>query len=215
MPIRDYNFITGPETETLPTASTPSDPSDLVTMAYLTSVSETRGVATVAAVKAIAAAYRTDNFPIFVEELECFFRFDSASSATGNDLTVIVPTAGTGRWIRVSKFTQLTLANNVAATNVTGLVFDKTKIQSFVIKYTIYRAGGTIKVQSGMLLGVTDGTNWEIAEMPFAIVPSTASDAGITFTITSAGQVQYASDDNSDAGPTSKLLWKIYDLEAV
>jgi hypothetical protein len=34
MPVRDYNFTTGPETETLPTASDPIESGDLVTLSY-------------------------------------------------------------------------------------------------------------------------------------------------------------------------------------
>lgn len=33
--IRDYQFINGPETSTLPTAGTPTDPSDTVTKSYV------------------------------------------------------------------------------------------------------------------------------------------------------------------------------------
>ena len=42
MAIRDYNFLTGPTTETLPTATTPSASTDLVTYGFVISLTGTR-----------------------------------------------------------------------------------------------------------------------------------------------------------------------------
>jgi len=59
-------------------------------------------VATVAALKAITAAVRTDKVLCLVEDTG-LYRFDAQSSATGDDEYVVAPTAGTGRWILVMR----------------------------------------------------------------------------------------------------------------
>lgn len=55
-------------------------------------------VADLAALKALAATDRTDNMVVFVDALG-LYRFDAASAAAGDDYQVVVPTAGTGRWL--------------------------------------------------------------------------------------------------------------------
>lgn len=102
MAVRDYQFIVGPETSTLPSATDPSASGDIVTLGYANS-HYTRGVAAVSDVKAIAAADRNDNQTLWVDSLKAFFYFDSASSEAGNDVSVITPTAGSGRWVRVKQ----------------------------------------------------------------------------------------------------------------
>lgn len=119
----------------------------------------------------------------------------------------------------LARKTTFTLVNNqVAAANVTGLVFDKTVYRSFEIRYQIYRsaAGGSTRAKRGSLIAVTDGTNWDITEGAAVILP-TDTDAGVTFTITSAGQVQYTSDDNggSYSAATSVLEYQIVSKMAV
>lgn len=99
MATRDYNFINGPETPTLPTATDPSSSADFMSKGYADKT-YTRGVADVASVKSIAAASRTDNETLWVDSLKAFFYFDSGSSAAGDDVNVITPTAGTGRWLK-------------------------------------------------------------------------------------------------------------------
>ena len=65
-------------------------------------------VATYAALTAIAAASRFDNMLVYVASRSAdgdggdgHWRFDAASSATANGGTILVPDAGTGRWLRV------------------------------------------------------------------------------------------------------------------
>lgn len=106
MAIRDFNFIVGPETSTLPTATAPSAATDFITLSYANTNYARRASwydmqATVASVKAIVSADRADGQIIWVDALTKFFYFDAASSATGDDVTVITPTAGTGRWLQV------------------------------------------------------------------------------------------------------------------
>jgi hypothetical protein len=115
-------------------------------------------------------------------------------------------------------FTDFTLANNQAVTNVTGLSFDKTVYRSFVIEYQIYRsaAGGSTRARAGSLMGVTDGSGWELVEGMNAQMPAD-TDAGVTFTITSGGQIQYATDDNGGSynAATSLFQYKITRKAAV
>lgn len=203
-----YNIVSGVETASPPAGSDPSADADLVNLGFANK-SYARGLATVAAVKALASTARTDNLPIFCDELNTWFYFDSASSKTGNDITVLTPDAGTGRWLRLFKPTEQTLTDASGPSNVTGAVFDKTKIQSTTLKYTIKRSD-TTRASSGLLELVTDGTNWEIVDLPAAALPS-GSDVGVVFTITSAGQVQYT----ADAGSATKLSWKIMDITEV
>lgn len=203
-----YDIVTGVETASPPAGSDPSADADLVTLSYANK-SYARGVDTVATLKAIAAAGRTDNLPIFLDSLNAWFYFDSASSKTGNDLTVITPTAGTGRWLRLHKPTEQTLTDASGPSDVTGMLFDKTLVRSVTIKYSIVR-GTSTRAKSGLMELVTDGTNWELVELIAAALPS-GTDAGIEFTITSDGQVQYT----ADAGASTKLSWKILDLTEV
>jgi hypothetical protein len=100
MATRDYQFINGPETSTLPTVTEPSTDSDLINKGFADKT-YTRGVADVATLKAIGSSARTDNQTVWVDALQSFFFFDSSSSATGDDVHVITPTAGTGRWLRI------------------------------------------------------------------------------------------------------------------
>jgi hypothetical protein len=204
-----YDFVTGVETETPPTGSDPTLDGDLVPLGYANK-SYASGIATVAAIKAIAAAARTDNLPIFCDELNAWFYFDAAAADTGNDLTVLTPDAGTGRWLRLSKKTRFALTDSQAvAANITGMLFDKTKIRSVTMKVVIAR-GTSTRAASFNLECVTDGTSWEVIEGSGAALPS-GGWHGITFTMTSAGQIQYT----SDAGASSTLDWKIIDLTEV
>lgn len=97
---RYYKFTSGFDQVTAPTGSTPSADEDFTTVGYsLTKFAQF--VDTVANLKAVTAAHRTDQLPFYVEALEAWFAFDSGSSATGDDENVITPTAGTGRWLRI------------------------------------------------------------------------------------------------------------------
>lgn len=103
--------------------------------------------------------------------------------------------------------TEFSLANNTANQTITGAVFDKTVYRSFTIRYQIIR--GT-RAEAGVLIGVTDGTNWEIAHGYSVSCPDT-DDAGCDFTITSGGQLQVT----TDSGTTGTLDWTLVDQLAV
>ena len=101
MSTRKIDIIAGVETAAFPTATDPSGDSDVMTKGY-SDKTYTHGVADIAALKAIVAASRTDALSIFVKSLNAFFYFSSASAASGDDITVVTPTAGSGRWLRAS-----------------------------------------------------------------------------------------------------------------
>lgn len=102
---RQFEFIVGPETSTLPTSGTPTESDDTVTLGFANDhyVQGGAPVADLTALKAVASADRADNDALWVDAENAFFVFDSASSTTGDDLTVVEPTSGTGRWVRASR----------------------------------------------------------------------------------------------------------------
>lgn len=86
-----------------------------------------------------------------------------------------------------------TIANNqTAATDITGLVFDKLETKSARVLIDIFRKTDTEKYKEvGTLWVVYDSIDddWEIT------IDTNFDDAGVIFTITSAGQVQYTSSN--------------------
>lgn len=77
-----------------------------------------------------------------------------------------------------------TISNNLTATSIANFSFDISKVRGFVVEYTIYVPSGTIKSETGVLLGNYDGSDW-------TLVRQATDDVGFTFSITSAGQIQY------------------------
>lgn len=205
---RYYEFDAGYETDITPTPSDPSGASDLVNLAYA-EAHFARGVADLTALKAIAAARRSDQLPVYVESSKEWFWFDAGSSATGDDVHIITPTAGSGRWYRRNPSTRFTVANNTGPSSVTGLSFDPTKSRGLLALISVYRSasGGQTRAQSTLLQVVYDGTSCYVSE------PS-SSYAGVDFSATSGGQVQYTSDDNggSYSSATSYLDFKILEV---
>lgn len=104
--------------------------------------------------------------------------------------------------------TAFTIANNQSsAADVTGLSFSGSAIRSFAIDYQIYRnttgTGATELAESGTLMGVysTVSGSWEMTQ-------SQVGSAGVTFTITNAGQVQYTSTNITGTAATSQMKFK-------
>jgi len=80
--------------------------------------------------------------------------------------------------------TNFTILNSQAAVNVTGLVFDETISLSVDVTYHINAAN----FQKASFHAYYDGANWQLSEGAHR-----ALDAGVVFSITAAGQVQYTS----------------------
>lgn len=118
MATREYSFVVGPETSTLPTTGTPSSSSDLITLGYADENYMQGGsaVADITALKAVSAANRSDKDVRFVESINTLYRFDSGSAASGDDNLVVTPTAGTGRWLILARnpMENSTVANDTA-----------------------------------------------------------------------------------------------------
>lgn len=104
MATREYEFVVGPETGTLPTAGTPSASSDVITLGYADEnyVQGGSAVADITALKAVSAANRSDKDIRLVESTRQLYIFESGSSATGDDDFVVTPSSGTGRWLKYS-----------------------------------------------------------------------------------------------------------------
>jgi len=103
--IRQFDFVSGPETATLPSAGTPTLADDLITLGfadgrYAALSSWFDSQQTIAAVKAISVADRSNNQTLYLDDLSAYFAFDSASGAANDDVDVLEPDTGTGRWIR-------------------------------------------------------------------------------------------------------------------
>jgi hypothetical protein len=94
--------------------------------------------------------------------------------------------------------------NQVAAANLAGLLFNKANEYGAEILYHLYRktdTGGSEVVQEGKLYArykpVADA--WDLVDEP------RFDDAGVTFSITSAGQIQYVSTNIAGTNHVGEL----------
>lgn len=110
--VREYQFVVGPETSTLPSAGAPTGADDTVTLSYADShyLQGKAAVADITALKAIAAANRIDRDSIFVDAKQRLYHFDSAATGTGDDETIVTPSVGTGRWLSTNPYPNIEVA---------------------------------------------------------------------------------------------------------
>jgi len=109
------------------------------------------------------------------------------------------------------------LANNVSvAADISGMVFNSTKTNHAVVEYLIQRittgGGATALYAAGafhVVYKASAGT-WHIV----AIGTPGPDSHGITFTITTSGQVQYASTNITGTANVSKITWRARTLAA-
>lgn len=103
MATRQYDFTVGPETSTQPTVGTPSASTDLINKGYadIHYMQGRLSCADVTAIKAVAAADRTNGDIVLNRTTDKLYRFNSSSTATGDDYNVLTPSAGSGRWILI------------------------------------------------------------------------------------------------------------------
>lgn len=80
--------------------------------------------------------------------------------------------------------------NQSSVADVTGVLLDSSSEKSAVIHYQIFRDGTANLYESGTLKASYNGTDWDHTI-------ERVGDAGFTFSITSGGQVQYTSTNNS------------------
>lgn len=105
--------------------------------------------------------------------------------------------------------TSFNIANNItSSSNVTNLLFNPSTVRSAQITYSIYIHTSTTELcETGTLYatyknGGTVGSKWSIGRVAYA------DDAGIRFTMTDSGQVQYTSSNVS--GTTYTGVMKFY-----
>lgn len=107
--------------------------------------------------------------------------------------------------------------NQSVASNIEGLQFDYRKVNQAIIEYVIQRITGptlspTELIQTGCFAVVykpVAGT-WNIVS-----IGSTGPDAaGITFSITTGGQVQYTSSNMTGTANVSKITYRARTLSA-
>jgi hypothetical protein len=103
--------------------------------------------------------------------------------------------------------TTSTITNNtVLATDVSGLSFSSSVVRAANVDYTIIRSstGPTISVVESGTMYITYNTidfTWSFAQTKYG-------NAGVTFSITSLGQVQYISSAMSATGYVGILTFK-------
>lgn len=160
--ITKYTVVSGPETPTLPVGATPSAPSDLVTIQYLqdnySNLTEwSASVDDITALKAIAAANRSDQQVRVVESQRGLWQFESGSSATGDDYFVATPASGTGRWISLwNRFKDFTASFWVQLKIDSGLTADRVLTVDVNDSDRTIDLGGNLTVSSASTIS---GTN--------------------------------------------------------
>jgi hypothetical protein len=101
-----------------------------------------------------------------------------------------------------------TLANNTAvAADIEGLKFDYHFASCAFVEYLIQRVTSTtVKLQAGIKIIVfnPDTLGWTIAEYG----TSGPDASGITFSITTDGQVQYTSTNLGGTEEISRIIWR-------
>ncbi|MEM5810405.1 MAG: hypothetical protein QXP66_00720 [Candidatus Aenigmatarchaeota archaeon] len=109
--IREYEFVTGIETSTLPDPGTPTAPSDIITKGYADSNYTPRShvygkVTNITQLKGIGPTARFNEQICYVAGLNLFYEWDGASTAISDDDEFVrpsdIPTDATpGRWVKV------------------------------------------------------------------------------------------------------------------
>jgi len=99
--------------------------------------------------------------------------------------------------------------NQVSPTNIDGLSFDKSFVSQASVDYLIQRVTDlSEEIETGTFYAayLPDSEDWVLSNGP--------SSAGVTLTITSSGQVQYASSDLAGTKTISKLTWRARTMAA-
>ena len=100
-----------------------------------------------------------------------------------------------------------TIANNqAAAANVTNVAFSSSVTKSFILDYSIFRSSSLESyAQAGRLRGVYNSTTtqWLMSD------DYSGQNAGVTFSITSGGQVQYVSSNMTGTGYSGSLEYRV------
>lgn len=118
---------------------------------------------------------------------------DASDSNALKKVTVqtIVNLAGAGSIGDIAE-TSFSVANNQASpANVTGLAFANATVRAFEVLASVEIDATSDLFEVFALYGVQKGSSWDMS------VESTGDDSGIVFSITTAGQIQYISQNYS------------------
>lgn len=100
--------------------------------------------------------------------------------------------------------------NQSSAADITGMIFNKTGVSQAFVDFLVQRVttgGGAVElIETGILVCSYNPTadDWNINVLNI----DTPDDSGVTFSITSAGQVQYTSTNEGGTASISKLFWR-------
>jgi hypothetical protein len=200
MSVRDYQFIVGAETDTLPTSGDPVDPDDTVSLEYAQNnfVKGGQPVADLTALAALAAATRFDGDAILVLSSNTFYRFDSGSAAAADGVRIVAPAVGTGRWFRVrpgetaltgdlASDRDLTVGRNLS---VTGEIVSP-KVSGNLLLQNATGSQPTLQLSEDP----DNGTNKVIIQAPATL----ASDYTLTLPVDDGASGQLLTTDGSGA----------------
>lgn len=100
---------------------------------------------------------------------------------------------------------EATINNNIiTATSIPGFSFDTSEVVAINAEYIIKRttvSPANNLVESGSIEGNFDGTNWSISRRQ-------VGDAGIEFSITAGGQIQYTSSNLTGTSYAGTITYK-------
>lgn len=228
MAIRDYQFIVGAETSTLPAAGTPSGDGDTITKGYADDHYVQGGlpVADLTALAAIAGADRADGDVLLVKSSNTLYRFDSASSATADGTRIVAPAVGTGRWfiIRPGQTAltgdevvdrDLTVNRNLTVTgdmtvNGTTTTLNTATLDVEDANVTVNK-GGTASTANTNVAGLTvEASGGTAARIGYDSTKASFFKAGATGSeselVTTATNQTFTGDKIFDTAPTLKEL---------
>lgn len=98
--------------------------------------------------------------------------------------------------------TPFTISNNTSSSaNVTGALFDTTKVRAAIIDYSIYRSTSTTELSEVGTIYLTyksTAGTWDMSQ-------TYGGDSGVTFSITAGGQLQFTSTNLSGTGYVGKM----------
>jgi hypothetical protein len=100
--VREYQFVTGIETSTVPNPGTPSGANDTISLGYLENLSHWAApAASYAAMRALTATGRKDNQRRIVDATQETWYFDAASTSVDDGATILTPddAPASGRWL--------------------------------------------------------------------------------------------------------------------
>jgi hypothetical protein len=107
--------------------------------------------------------------------------------------------------------TSQTLSNNVAATNVTGALLSSATYRGAIIEMEVSRVTASSERRSLITFSVqykaSATSGWYISRYDEDVM-DTSAESGVTLTITLAGQVQYATDNQAGASYVGTGKWQ-------